>query len=91
MGPYCSEAIETTEAKAKAVRGLIDQLVTFARKGTLASTRQIEKVVADKDLVHKLVHEIAPVLNPALVATPGSLKPAAVLVIMPLVRMEFVK
>lgn len=87
-----SEAIETTEAKAKAVRGLIDQLVTQARKGTLASTRQVEKVVADKDLVHKLVHEIAPRFKSRpggytrLVKTGRRSGDNA-----PLVRMEFVK
>jgi len=55
-----SEAIETTEAKAKAVRGLVDQLVTHARKNTLTSIRQIESVILDKDLIYKLVHSIAP-------------------------------
>lgn len=55
-----SEAIETTEAKAKAVKGLVEQLVTHAKKGTLAHIRQIEAVVLDKDLVTKLTKEIAP-------------------------------
>ena len=87
-----SEAIETTEAKAKAVRGLVDQLVTQARKGTLASVRQVEKVIADKDLVHKLVSEIAPRFKSRpggytrLIKTGRRSGDNA-----PLVRMEFVK
>ena len=55
-----SEAIETTEAKAQAVRGLVEKLITLARKKTLSNIRQIESVVIDKDLVSKLVSEIAP-------------------------------
>jgi len=55
-----SEAIETTEAKAKAVKGLIENLVTKARRASLSDVRQIEEVIIDKDLVHKLVHELAP-------------------------------
>lgn len=55
-----SEAIETTEAKARAARDLIENLVTHAKSGKLSDIRVIESVVADKDLVNKLVHDIAP-------------------------------
>ncbi len=55
-----SEAIETTEAKAKAVKGLVENLVTKARRATLGDMHQIEEVIIDKDLVHKLVHDLAP-------------------------------
>ena len=55
-----SEAIETTEAKAKAVKGLVENLVTKARRAALSDVRQIEEVIVDKDLVHKLVHDLAP-------------------------------
>ncbi len=55
-----SEAIETTEAKAKAVKGLVENLVTKARRATLSDMHQIEEVIIDKDLVHKLVHDLAP-------------------------------
>ena len=58
-----SEAIETTEPKAKAVRGLIEELVTKARKGSLHDIRQIASIVGDVDLVNKLVQEIAPALK----------------------------
>lgn len=55
-----SEAIETTEAKGKAARDLIENLITKARRATLNDIRQIESVIIDHDLVHKLVHDIAP-------------------------------
>lgn len=55
-----SEAIETTETKAEAARGLIEKLITQARRATVNDLRQIESVLINKDLVFKLVHEIAP-------------------------------
>ncbi len=55
-----SEAIETTEAKAKAARPLIEKLITQARSGKLVDIRQVESVINNKDLVDKLVNEIAP-------------------------------
>jgi len=55
-----SEAIETTEAKAKAARGLIEKLITQARNPSVSDLRQIEEIIIDKDLLHKLVHNIAP-------------------------------
>ena len=55
-----SLAIETTEAKAKAVRGLIEDLITKAKRATLTDIRLIESVMADKELIDKLVHNIAP-------------------------------
>lgn len=55
-----SEAIETTEAKAKAARDLIENLITHAKSAKLSDIRTIESVVADKELIDKLVHNIAP-------------------------------
>jgi large subunit ribosomal protein L17 len=55
-----SEAIETTAAKATAAKILIEKLITKARRGTLADVRDVEAVIVDKDLVSKLVHDIAP-------------------------------
>jgi len=55
-----SEAIETTEPKAKAAKTLIEKLVTHARKASLTDIRQIETVISDHELVQKLVHVIAP-------------------------------
>ncbi len=55
-----SESIETTEAKAKAAKDLIEKLITQAKRGTVNDIRQIESTIVSKDLIDKLVHDIAP-------------------------------
>ena len=52
--------IKTTEAKAKAVKGLVDKLMTKAKKGTLHTKRQVLSFLAQKQPVEKLFKEIAP-------------------------------
>jgi large subunit ribosomal protein L17 len=52
--------IKTTEAKAKAVRGVVEPLITKARKGTLAARREIIKVLYTEESVKKLMDEIGP-------------------------------
>jgi len=52
--------IKTTEARAKAVRPLAERMVTFAKRGDLAARRLVLRTVRDRELVHKLVAEIAP-------------------------------
>jgi large subunit ribosomal protein L17 len=54
--------ITTTEAKAKRVRPLAERLITFAKRGDLASRRRVMTVVRDKGVVHELFTEIAPVM-----------------------------
>ncbi|NLT52987.1 MAG: 50S ribosomal protein L17 [Actinomycetales bacterium] len=54
--------ITTTEAKAKRVRPLAERLVTFAKRGDLASRRRVLTVVRDKSVVHELFTEIAPAM-----------------------------
>jgi len=51
--------IETTEAKAKELRGLADQLITLAKRGDLSARRQAIARLADEDVVRKLFDEIA--------------------------------
>ncbi len=53
-------SITTTEAKARRLRPYAERLVTFAKKGDLASRRQVMKVVRDSTVVHELFTEIAP-------------------------------
>ena len=53
-------SITTTEAKAKRVRPLAERLITFAKRGDLASRRRVLTVVRDKGVVHELFTEIAP-------------------------------
>ena len=54
------ERIETTEAKAKELRGLADQMVTLAKRGDLHARRQVLAYLMDEDIVTKLFREIAP-------------------------------
>ena len=54
------ERIETTVAKAKAIKQLADRLVTFGKKGDLHSRRIALSYLPDRELVRKLFTEIAP-------------------------------
>ena len=54
--------ITTTEAKAKRVRPLAERLITFAKRGDLASRRRALTVVRDKGVVHVLFTEIGPAM-----------------------------
>ena len=57
---FVHEAINTTEAKAKALRPLAEHLITFAKRGDVHARRQVLKTVPDRDVVHKLFSEIGP-------------------------------
>lgn len=57
------ERIETTEAKAKEISGLAEQLITFAKRGDLAARRQAIARLADEEVVRKLFDEIAAKYN----------------------------
>ncbi len=55
------ERIKTTEAKAKAVKPEVEQLITLARRGDLHARRQALAILGqDKFTVHKLFEEVAP-------------------------------
>ncbi len=54
------QRITTTEAKARRLRPYAERLITKAKVGDLHNIRQIAKVIRDKDIVYKLVHEIGP-------------------------------
>lgn len=52
--------ITTTEAKARRVRPLAEKLITKAKRGDLHNRRQIQRIIRDKSVVHKLIAEIGP-------------------------------
>ena len=55
------ERIETTTAKAKAVKPEVERLITLAKRGDLHARRQaLSALGQDKFMVYKLFEEIAP-------------------------------
>jgi large subunit ribosomal protein L17 len=52
--------IQTTEAKAKRLRPLAEQLITKAKRGDLQNRRRVLRIIRDKGVVHTLFTEIAP-------------------------------
>ncbi len=55
------ERIETSEAKAKAVKPQLERLITLAKRGDLHARRQaLSALGQDKFVVYKLFDEIAP-------------------------------
>src|SRR5262245_12191522 len=52
--------IQTTEAKAKRLRPLAEQLITKAKRGDLHNRRRVLRIIRDKGVVHTLFTEIAP-------------------------------
>jgi large subunit ribosomal protein L17 len=57
---FVHEAIDTTEAKAKALRPYAERLITKAKRGDLAARRDVLKDIPDRDVVARLFHEIGP-------------------------------
>src|ERR1700759_2629797 len=54
------DRITTTEAKAKRLRPLAAEPMTFGKGGGLDYRRQLMTVIRDKEVVHKLFAEIGP-------------------------------
>ncbi|MGA2192558.1 MAG: 50S ribosomal protein L17 [Nitrospirota bacterium] len=52
--------IETTEAKAKEIRGIADKMITLGKRGDLHSKRMALSYIQSRDVVAKLFSEIAP-------------------------------
>jgi large subunit ribosomal protein L17 len=55
------ERVKTTEAKAKEVRGVVDGLITLAKRGDLHARRQlVSRMPHEPLIVEKLMGELAP-------------------------------
>ncbi len=59
---FTHKSIKTTETKAKRLRPLAERLVTFAKRGDLHARRRVLSVIGDKEVVHVLFTEIAPLV-----------------------------
>ncbi len=54
------EKVKTTKAKAKAVRSVVERLITKAKAGDVNARRQVNRVVYGDNAVKKLVEELGP-------------------------------
>jgi large subunit ribosomal protein L17 len=55
------ERVQTTEAKAKEIRGQVERMITLAKRGDLAARREVISEFPNEPLVvTKLFDEIAP-------------------------------
>ena len=52
--------IQTTEAKAKAVRPFAEKMITLGKRGDLHARRQAMAALRSNDVVHLLFNEVAP-------------------------------
>lgn len=55
--------IKTTESKAKAIRRLVDKLITKGKKGTLHSRRLVHAFLQNKIAVNRIVDELGPLFK----------------------------
>jgi large subunit ribosomal protein L17 len=55
-----AESLVTTEAKAKMMRPVAEKCITAACKGGVHRQRRVVALIRDRDMAHKLFHEIAP-------------------------------
>ncbi len=54
------ENVNTTLAKAKAIRPLVEKLITTGRTKTLAARRQLMRVLTVESAVNKVLEELGP-------------------------------
>jgi large subunit ribosomal protein L17 len=52
--------IRTTEAKAKAVKPIAEQMITLGRRGDIHARRQALAYLRSQDVVYKLFSDVAP-------------------------------
>ena len=54
------EKIKTTKAKGRAVKSLVERLITKAKKQTLAARRELLKTLYTNNAVNKLMDDLGP-------------------------------
>jgi len=59
---FITKSITTTETKAKRLRPIAERLVTFAKRGDLHSRRRVMQSITDRNVVHELFVNIAPLV-----------------------------
>lgn len=60
---FTHKRIQTTETKAKRLQPVAERLITFAKRGDIASRRRVMRQVTDSTVVHELFTEIAPLVE----------------------------
>lgn len=55
---FIHQQIETTDAKAKEVRSLVEKMITLAKRGDLHARRQALAYMQDKKVTHRLFDEL---------------------------------
>jgi len=53
------ERIQTTEGKARAVRGDAEKIITLAKRNDVSARRQAAQTISDPELLKKLFDEVA--------------------------------
>lgn len=59
---FTHKSIKTTETKAKRLRPVAERLITFAKRGDLHARRRALAILRNKEAVHILFAEIAPLV-----------------------------
>jgi len=59
---FTHKSIKTTETKAKRLRPVAERLITFAKRGDLHARRRALSILRNKEAVHILFAEIAPLV-----------------------------
>lgn len=59
---FMHKSIKTTETKAKRLRPVAERLITFAKRGDLHARRRALAILRNKEAVHVLFTEIAPLV-----------------------------
>jgi len=54
------ERVETTDAKAKEIRPIVEKMITLGKRGDLHAIRQVNAFLFDRTVVTHLFNEIAP-------------------------------